>query len=147
MRINVTVQVGRTSSAPNILPSFQFWIRFFDFAIQIFHGQQIFEYQTSPVFKWSKADQSVKCPEFEQLRHFQVDAKSTPSYSSDLHFSGLHYRPERGTLICSKIYGGNINKEEFNLDIEHKHFRYIVITIQTISLTRIRTWDLQSNPT
>ena len=26
-----------------------------------------------------------------------------PSYSSDLHFSGLHYQPERGTLTCSKI--------------------------------------------
>ena len=31
------------------------------------------------------------------------DAKMNPSYSSDLHFSVLYYRPNRGTLICSKI--------------------------------------------
>ena len=30
------------------------------------------------------------------------DAKRTPSYSSDLHFSDLHYWPYRGTFICSK---------------------------------------------
>ena len=33
----------------------------------------------------------------------RADAKSTPAYSSDLHFSGLYYRPDRGMLICSKI--------------------------------------------
>ena len=32
----------------------------------------------------------------------KVDPKRTPSYSSDLHFLGLRYRPNRGTLICSK---------------------------------------------
>ena len=32
-----------------------------------------------------------------------ADAKRNPSYSSDLHFSVLHYRPDRGTLTCSKI--------------------------------------------
>ena len=33
----------------------------------------------------------------------KADAKSTPAYSLDLHFSVVHYRPDRGTLICSKI--------------------------------------------
>ena len=33
----------------------------------------------------------------------RADAKSTPSYSSDLHFSGFQYRPDRGALICYKI--------------------------------------------
>ena len=32
-----------------------------------------------------------------------VDAKSTTSYSSDLHFSVFQNRPHRGALICSKI--------------------------------------------
>ena len=36
-------------------------------------------------------------------RLWMADAKRTPSYSSDLHFLVLHYRPDRGTLICSKI--------------------------------------------
>ena len=31
----------------------------------------------------------------------RADAKSTPSYSSDLHLSVLHYRPDRGALTCS----------------------------------------------
>ena len=34
---------------------------------------------------------------------WMVDAKTTPSYSPDLRFSGLHYRPNREALICSKI--------------------------------------------
>ena len=32
-----------------------------------------------------------------------ADAKSTPSYSSDLHLSVLKNRPDRGQLICLKI--------------------------------------------
>ena len=32
-----------------------------------------------------------------------ADAKSTPSYSSDLHFSVFQNRPDRGVLIFSKI--------------------------------------------
>ena len=32
-----------------------------------------------------------------------ADAKSTPSKSLDLHFSGLKYRPDREALKCSKI--------------------------------------------
>ena len=31
-----------------------------------------------------------------------ADAESTPSYSSDLHFSVLQNRPNRGALLCSK---------------------------------------------
>ena len=37
------------------------------------------------------------------LKYCKADAKRTPSYSSDLHLSGLHYRPDRGALKCSKI--------------------------------------------
>ena len=31
-----------------------------------------------------------------------LSAKRNPSYSSDLHFLGLHYRPDRVVLICLK---------------------------------------------
>ena len=31
-----------------------------------------------------------------------ADAKSTTSYSLDLHFSVIKNRPDRGALICSK---------------------------------------------
>ena len=34
-----------------------------------------------------------------------ADAKSTPSYSSDLHFLGFQYRPDRGALILLADYG------------------------------------------
>ena len=37
------------------------------------------------------------------LHLFGADAKSTPTYSSDLHFSVFQYRPDRGALMCSKI--------------------------------------------
>ena len=41
-----------------------------------------------------------------------ADAKSTPSYYLDLPFSVLHYRSNRGTLICSKI----CSKKLYNTD-------------------------------
>ena len=51
------------------------------------HGQLL----THPKF-----DQSILI----EMPCSTADAKSTPSYSSDLHFSVLKYRPDRGMLIC-----------------------------------------------
>ena len=36
-------------------------------------------------------------------QHYITFAKSTTSYSSDLHFLGFQDRSEKGALICSKI--------------------------------------------
>ena len=46
---------------------------------------------------------SLCCSKYYKFGIWMVDAKSTPSYSSDLHFSVLQNRPDRGALICSKI--------------------------------------------
>ena len=60
---------------------------------------------------------------WKKLSPQRVDAKSTPSYSLDLHFSVVQDRSKKGELICSKICSNSSNIILYD-KIIHMHYYY-----------------------
>ena len=66
-----------------------------------------------------------------------ADAKSTPSYYSDLHFSIFQNRPHRGVLICSKIC---VKSSKLRIKVQMAYARYICTVFFTFF------WHLSKKP-